>query len=432
MTSSRALAVAAALLLASCADDDAVTLTVDLRTDFVFGDDFLSVETLLADEAITSGTETRRVEATGLSSADFIAGHRVAELDGVGQGTRYLRVRLLDEDGALVVARDAIAELETDTTITVVVTRACTGVVCPGAGDPESATACVGGACVDPRCTPETPDFCGEPECEADAECPGSTGCVVATCSDGFCLEAPDDGMCGSGERCLGDGTCERGSMDSGVPDASPPDTSVVDSGMDTAADTLMLATNYCPDDALLREEMAVFLVRLIHGTDFEPPPASGTFDDVPAGSFYAPWIEQLQRDDVTNGCATDLYCPSDPVIRDIAAVFFVRATYGGSYMPPAATGTVFGDVSTSTPFADFIEQLARDGITTGCGGGDYCPTDALSRANLAIFLVRLDRGPSYTPPPAVGLFADVDPSRLEAPFIEQIARDGYTNGCAR
>jgi hypothetical protein len=40
--------------------------------------------------------------------------------------------------------------------------------------------------------------------------------------------------------------------------------------------------------------------------------------------------------------------------------------------------------------FADaFIEQLAAEGITGGCGGGNYCPADPITRAQMAVFLVR-------------------------------------------
>jgi len=34
-----------------------------------------------------------------------------------------------------------------------------------------------------------------------------------------------------------------------------------------------------------------------------------------------------------------------------------------------------------------FIEALNASGITTGCGGGSFCPDTKLSRAEMAIFL---------------------------------------------
>ncbi len=51
-------------------------------------------------------------------------------------------------------------------------------------------------------------------------------------------------------------------------------------------------------------------------------------------------------------------------------AVFLVRAMCGSNLDPPAATGDVFLDVGAQDFAASFIEQLASDGITAGCGNG--------------------------------------------------------------
>jgi hypothetical protein len=70
-------------------------------------------------------------------------------------------------------------------------------------------------------------------------------------------------------------------------------------------------------------------------------------------------------------------------------AIFLLRAKHGSTYTPPPATGTVFGDVTTSTFAAAWIEQLSAEGITGGCGGGNYCPNTSVTRAQMAVFLVR-------------------------------------------
>ncbi|HMV96368.1 MAG TPA: S-layer homology domain-containing protein, partial [Anaerolineales bacterium] len=61
----------------------------------------------------------------------------------------------------------------------------------------------------------------------------------------------------------------------------------------------------------------------------------------------------------------------------------------GGSYTPPAATGTAFTDVPADYWAAAWIEQLVAEGITTGCGDGNYCPESAVTRAQMAVFLVK-------------------------------------------
>jgi len=148
----------------------------------------------------------------------------------------------------------------------------------------------------------------------------------------------------------------------------------------------------YCPDSAVTRAEMAVFLVRGSHGAAFVPPPATGTvFADVPASHPFGRWIEQLFADGITTGCSTSppLYCPQANVSRAEMAVFLLRAKHGAGYTPPPATGTMFGDVPADNLFAPWIEQLALEGITAGCGGGNFCPTQPVTRSQMAIFLIR-------------------------------------------
>jgi hypothetical protein len=69
-------------------------------------------------------------------------------------------------------------------------------------------------------------------------------------------------------------------------------------------------------------------------------------------------------------------------------AIFLLRAKHGAIYTPPSATG-LFWDVPTTYWAANWIEQLSAEGITSGCGGGNYCPDNNVSRAEMAVFLVR-------------------------------------------
>jgi hypothetical protein len=69
-------------------------------------------------------------------------------------------------------------------------------------------------------------------------------------------------------------------------------------------------------------------------------------------------------------------------------AVFLLKAKFGSSHVPPPCTG-VFGDVTCPSPFADWIEELAAEQITAGCGGGNYCPLNSNTRGQMAVFLVK-------------------------------------------
>jgi hypothetical protein len=68
-------------------------------------------------------------------------------------------------------------------------------------------------------------------------------------------------------------------------------------------------------------------------------------------------------------------------------AVFLLKTLFGPSYAPNPATGTMFGDVPADAFAADWIEDLARRGITGGCGGGNYCPDAPNTRGQMAVFL---------------------------------------------
>ncbi|MGE5276113.1 MAG: S8 family serine peptidase [Acidobacteriota bacterium] len=147
---------------------------------------------------------------------------------------------------------------------------------------------------------------------------------------------------------------------------------------------------NYCPSDAITRAQMAVFLLRAIHGGSYKPPAATGAvFGDVPASAFAAAWIEELAAEGITSGCGGGNYCPDAPVTRAGMAVFLLRGVHGAAYKPPAQSGGVFGDVPLGAFLGDWIEELSAEGITSGCGGGNYCPGNAVTRGEMAAFLNR-------------------------------------------
>ena len=148
-------------------------------------------------------------------------------------------------------------------------------------------------------------------------------------------------------------------------------------------------AFNFCPSEVVTRRSMAGFIERAMHGALTPPPVYLNEFQDVLAGSFNANYIQGLVDDHVTAGCnaVPRLYCPDVPVTRAQMAVFVWKALHG-SAPPPACTG-VFADVPCSSPYADYIEGIYVAGITVGCGGGNYCPNQSISNAQMAVFLVK-------------------------------------------
>ncbi|HEY3204475.1 MAG TPA: PQQ-dependent sugar dehydrogenase [Thermoanaerobaculia bacterium] len=145
----------------------------------------------------------------------------------------------------------------------------------------------------------------------------------------------------------------------------------------------------YCPDASTTRAQMAVFLLKASQGSSYVPPACSGVFDDVPCPSQFADWIEDLAARQITAGCGGNDYCPSDSVTREQMAVFLLKTSQGSSYAPPACSG-VFDDVPCPSQYADWIEDLAARGVTAGCGGGNYCPGNPVTRAQMAVFLTKM------------------------------------------
>jgi hypothetical protein len=147
-------------------------------------------------------------------------------------------------------------------------------------------------------------------------------------------------------------------------------------------------ANNFCPEQSVSRAQMAVFLERGLHGSAFDPGSPAITFNDT-AAHWARYWIEALRTDGLTSGCGNNNYCPDNTVTRDQMAVFLLRALHGNTYLPPHVSGSPFADVPATHWAADWIAQLASENITSGCGAGNYCPAEAVTRAQMAVFLVR-------------------------------------------
>jgi uncharacterized protein YkwD len=146
------------------------------------------------------------------------------------------------------------------------------------------------------------------------------------------------------------------------------------------------LNTRFCPDDTVTRGQMAAFLRRALEGTI--QPGAPVTFGD-DNNSVFEDDIEWLAATGITLGCAPNRFCPTDTVTRGQMAAFLRRALEGT--IQPGAPVT-FGDDNNSV-FEDDIEWLAATGITLGCAPNRFCPTDTVTRGQMAAFLNRAGLG---------------------------------------
>ena len=137
--------------------------------------------------------------------------------------------------------------------------------------------------------------------------------------------------------------------------------------------------------DPLLRKEAAAVLVRAFD-LPMVPLPAVPTFGDVDTQDWSYPFIESLVAAGVTDGCsvAEALFCPDDPLTRAELAAFMVKAL---GWNPATAPQVPYFSDLTSTAqhwSFNFVQLAAQAGLVGSCGGGQFCPTQPVSRVDTA------------------------------------------------
>jgi hypothetical protein len=163
--------------------------------------------------------------------------------------------------------------------------------------------------------------------------------------------------------------------------------------------------------------------------------PTRPTFADVPVSHPNYSDIETIYWYGITKGCGTAprIFCPAGTVSRAEMALFIERAKRGAAFVG-TPTGAIFVDVPTGYSAGGSIEQLYADGITAGCAVSPmrFCPDNKVSRAEMAIFLLRAKYGTTYKPASAVGtVFSDVPKTYWAAAWVEMAYKLGMMPGCA-
>jgi len=175
----------------------------------------------------------------------------------------------------------------------------------------------------------------------------------------------------------------------------------------------------------------------------FNPTLPSYTFEDVEpslpfAGTedvWYFSWVEGLADAGFTEGCGSNPltgnpeYCPASAVTRAELAVFLMRGREGASYLPPAPDG--------SSPFIDisshwaeaWIEALYDEGLTSGYPDQTYRPDQPVTRAEMAAFILMASHDASYSPPPPTGGAFSDIADHWAEAWIEQIKEEGIASG---
>jgi hypothetical protein len=149
-------------------------------------------------------------------------------------------------------------------------------------------------------------------------------------------------------------------------------------------------------------------------------------FLDVAFDHLFVDDVEWLAAERITKGCdppVNDHFCPSAAVTRGQMAAFLVRALGLTDRLDDP-----FVDDDGSVFEAD-IERLAAAGITKGCNPPDndrFCPDSKVTREQMAAFLVRAF---GYADDGGGDLFIDDNDSIFEHD-IDRLASAGITKGC--
>lgn len=141
-------------------------------------------------------------------------------------------------------------------------------------------------------------------------------------------------------------------------------------------------------------------------------------------GSVHEGSVEAIYAAGLTVGCSSDRYCPDELVTRAQMAVFLLRAI-GHDRHSPAHQG-LFEDVAEERWYGRSVEHFFEHGFTRGCTPTRFCPDAPVTRGQMATFLVRVFE----LPPSTVDRFDDDDVS-VHAADIEALAAAGITVGCA-
>ncbi|WP_052664277.1 S-layer homology domain-containing protein [Nitriliruptor alkaliphilus] len=142
-----------------------------------------------------------------------------------------------------------------------------------------------------------------------------------------------------------------------------------------------------------------------------------GSFRDVPWTHTHATSIASLAERGITTGCTSTAFCPSDHVTRAQMATFLTRAA-----ALPAGPSGVFRDVS--GPHQRGIEAVAAAGVTRGCAPRQFCPNERITREQVASLLQRELNLPARPAP-----FRDVSSGSTHAGAIGALAEAGIIRG---
>jgi hypothetical protein len=145
-------------------------------------------------------------------------------------------------------------------------------------------------------------------------------------------------------------------------------------------------------------------------------------FSDVSTPYWAYNYVNAIYNNGITTGCGGGRYCPEDNVTRGQMAAFIIRAKYGENFS--YSTTPYFTDVPSTHTFFKYVQKLRDDGITVV--SGLYDVNSYVTRGQMAAFLIRPKYGEdfTYTQTP---YFSDVPSTNGFFKYVQKLKDEGIT-----
>ena len=149
-------------------------------------------------------------------------------------------------------------------------------------------------------------------------------------------------------------------------------------------------ATTFEPTANVTRAQFVTMLAGL-QGADVSAY-TSDKFSDVPAGAWYAPYVNWAAENGVVHGVSDTAFAPDAEISRQDMAAMLYR--YAGQFGIQLGTGNPAITFTDEADIADYalpaVEALQRAGVISGMPDGSFRPRDTATREQACVMLCLL------------------------------------------
>ena len=150
-----------------------------------------------------------------------------------------------------------------------------------------------------------------------------------------------------------------------------------------------MTATTFAPAANVTRAQFVTMIARLADAD--VSGYASGPFADVPAGSWYAPYVNWAAANGIVNGTSATTFDPNTTISRQDMAVMLYNYTQHFGVQLDQKTVPAFTDEGSVAAYAlPAVQALHRAGVINGMPDGSFQPYATATREQACIVLCAL------------------------------------------